>query len=472
MLSRIARAVAPFPRAMLFELRDRGLGDPYSQVVACLCSIRTRDEVSLGVARTLLARAPTPQRLAAMPFRELVRLVGPCTYARQKALQLRAIAARLERQLECSEEFFLALPGISPKCAHLVLGIACGQSAIGVDVHVHRVTNRWEYEIHASGGGFRTPGWERSWISLGYEGPYGRGFCIPYRHERLDGPKVMGRYRCPRGRGAADLRRNYPTFAGNPAAASVRCPGIFDDVDVPYERIETFRAGDAATAGGNARYRGRAFRREPAGNREDLLQQRRGSQSGQPDRQEAGKGSNTHGDGNNFPRGEGQAERAPTAGAALESLRQLDGGVFEVRLVLDAVEAAALERLRDLRAHDRPSFRMSKYFCQWVVEEMEKTTSKRVFPKNTSEVTKPYSAKIPKRVRSAIWLRDGGKCTYFDPVTNRKCDSTRLIQVDHILPRAYGGTNEPENLRLLCREHNLLVAAETFGAEFLESFRH
>jgi endonuclease-3 len=34
---------------------------------------------------------------------------------------------------------------VGPKCANLVLGIACGQPKIGVDVHVHRVTNRWGY---------------------------------------------------------------------------------------------------------------------------------------------------------------------------------------------------------------------------------------------------------------------------------------------------------------------------------------
>jgi endonuclease-3 len=33
--------------------------------------------------------------------------------------------------------------GVGPKCANLALGIACGQSRIGVDIHVHRVTNRW-----------------------------------------------------------------------------------------------------------------------------------------------------------------------------------------------------------------------------------------------------------------------------------------------------------------------------------------
>jgi endonuclease-3 len=35
--------------------------------------------------------------------------------------------------------------GVGPKCAHLAVGIACGEKLIGVDIHVHRVTNRWGY---------------------------------------------------------------------------------------------------------------------------------------------------------------------------------------------------------------------------------------------------------------------------------------------------------------------------------------
>jgi endonuclease-3 len=34
---------------------------------------------------------------------------------------------------------------VGPKCANLALGIACGEQVISVDIHVHRVTNRWGY---------------------------------------------------------------------------------------------------------------------------------------------------------------------------------------------------------------------------------------------------------------------------------------------------------------------------------------
>jgi endonuclease-3 len=43
----------------------------------------------------------------------------------------------------------MSFAGVGPKCANLALGIACEEPFISVDVHVHRVTNRWGY-IEAS----------------------------------------------------------------------------------------------------------------------------------------------------------------------------------------------------------------------------------------------------------------------------------------------------------------------------------
>ena len=45
--------------------------------------------------------------------------------------------------LPCDSDILLSFHGVGPKCANLVLGVACGQAHIGVDIHVHRVTNRW-----------------------------------------------------------------------------------------------------------------------------------------------------------------------------------------------------------------------------------------------------------------------------------------------------------------------------------------
>ena len=60
------------------------------------------------------------------------------------AIARRAVAEH-GGELPCDEDVLLSLKGVGPKCAHLTLGIACGRPFIGVDIHVHRVTNRWGY---------------------------------------------------------------------------------------------------------------------------------------------------------------------------------------------------------------------------------------------------------------------------------------------------------------------------------------
>jgi endonuclease-3 len=48
-------------------------------------------------------------------------------------------------ELPCDEQVLMSMKGVGPKCAHLALGIACNEPFLAVDIHVHRVTNRWGY---------------------------------------------------------------------------------------------------------------------------------------------------------------------------------------------------------------------------------------------------------------------------------------------------------------------------------------
>ena len=66
------------------------------------------------------------------------------------------------------------------------------------------------------------------------------------------------------------------------------------------------------------------------------------------------------------------------------------------------------------------------------------------------------SRAIPAAVKRQVWRRDGGRCTYVDRETGRRCNSRHLIEIDHILPYALGGGANPENLRLACRAHHRL----------------
>jgi len=138
----------------MFALAEEGYRSVFQQLVACVLSIRTYDEVSLPSARALFEAAPTSKSIASMDVRAIDRVIRACTFHEAKAVQIREIARRAESEfggeLPCDADVLRSFRGVGPKCAHLALGVACGTSVISVDIHVHRVTNRWGYVATAS----------------------------------------------------------------------------------------------------------------------------------------------------------------------------------------------------------------------------------------------------------------------------------------------------------------------------------
>lgn len=164
---RIRKAVKPWPKAALFELAENGFATTFEQLVACIISIRTYDEVTLPVSKKLFERARTPEEMIKLSYEELDALISPSTFHERKASQILAIAQRVHDEyggdIPCEPEVLMSFSGVGPKCAHLVLGIACGEPFISVDVHVHRVTNRWGY--------VRTIAPEKTMVALGEKLP-------------------------------------------------------------------------------------------------------------------------------------------------------------------------------------------------------------------------------------------------------------------------------------------------------------
>ncbi len=146
---RLRLAVAGYPKAALFELRDLGHGTPFEQLVAALISARTRDETTLPVSLALFARARTPEQLIALGEPELLAILRTVTFPEPKARDLLALARQIVAEhggrVPDTAEGLTAFRGVGPKIAALTLGIGFGQPAISVDVHVHRVVNRWGY---------------------------------------------------------------------------------------------------------------------------------------------------------------------------------------------------------------------------------------------------------------------------------------------------------------------------------------
>jgi HNH endonuclease len=70
----------------------------------------------------------------------------------------------------------------------------------------------------------------------------------------------------------------------------------------------------------------------------------------------------------------------------------------------------------------------------------------RVFSSRDEEVASTARIAIPDPVKSFVWQRDQGRCV--------KCGTNELLEFDHIIPLAMGGSNSSRNLQLLCQTCN------------------
>lgn len=64
---------------------------------------------------------------------------------------------------------------------------------------------------------------------------------------------------------------------------------------------------------------------------------------------------------------------------------------------------------------------------------------------------KPVRRRLPEHVRLCVFLRDGRHCQVVG------CDAKRNLEVHHVLPVAEGGTDDTDNLTVLCRKHHDLI---------------
>jgi 5-methylcytosine-specific restriction endonuclease McrA len=139
--------------------------------------------------------------------------------------------------------------------------------------------------------------------------------------------------------------------------------------------------------------------------------------------------------------------------------------------MIDDETSALLQRAQDLLGQrDVPA--VLKRALGLLVSQLEK----RKFavtdrPRRTSKGSDDPDS-VPAHVRRAVYLRDGGRCTYVCPETGKRCASCRRLEYDHIIPRARGGKSTKENLRLRCRAHNQLAAEQEFGRAFMQRKRN
>ena len=142
----------------------------FQTLVSLMLSSQTKDAVTAAAVARLQAELPgglsVPSILAAAPA-ALDGLIGKVGFHNTKTRHMQRAAAQLRDRhggdVPATLEGLLALPGVGPKMAFLTLSAAWGRDeGIGVDVHVHRITNRWGW--HATATPERTREALQAWL--------------------------------------------------------------------------------------------------------------------------------------------------------------------------------------------------------------------------------------------------------------------------------------------------------------------
>ncbi len=123
--------------------------DPFCVLIACVLSLRTKDKTTAEASARLFALARTPRTLLQLPRRTIEKAIYPVGFYRNKAKQIHEISRRIldvysGRTPDTIDEL-LTLHGVGRKTANLVVTVGYNKPGICVDIHVHRISNRWGY---------------------------------------------------------------------------------------------------------------------------------------------------------------------------------------------------------------------------------------------------------------------------------------------------------------------------------------
>lgn len=112
----------------------------------------------------------------------------------------------------------------------------------------------------------------------------------------------------------------------------------------------------------------------------------------------------------------------------------------------------AIDRVKELLAHKLPFGGLDAVLLEVIRDYLARNDPQKALKLGRTAPVRGASS-IAAAVRRAVWARDAGRCVFVGPQGIR-CESRRMLELDHRRPRSRGGEDSAENLRLLCRSHN------------------
>ncbi|KYK30744.1 MAG: endonuclease III [Thermoplasmatales archaeon SG8-52-3] len=120
---------------------------PFTTLISCLLSLRTKDEVTELASKRLLKKYNTPQKIVKLPITEIQKLIFPVGFYKTKAKRIKEISKILIEEFngEVPEKFdeLLKLKGVGRKTANIVMVYGHKKKGfLPIDTHCHRIPNR------------------------------------------------------------------------------------------------------------------------------------------------------------------------------------------------------------------------------------------------------------------------------------------------------------------------------------------
>ena len=154
----------------------------------------------------------------------------------------------------------------------------------------------------------------------------------------------------------------------------------------------------------------------------------------------------------------------PLAHVPKERTREITPELTELKLIVDTETLALLEEAKALFGCTNQAETLKRTLKVAIERKRKELGLTSETPDVRQNNSKPTSAAgvestsryIPIALKRATWRRADSMCEFVG--SRGRCTSKHKLQVDHFVPLALGGKTTLENLRLLCRNHNLAEA--------------
>jgi len=120
---------------------------PFTTIVSCILSLRTKDKVTEKASIRLLKNYNTPEKIANLSEKKIESLIYPVGFYKTKARRIKEISKIILDKYsgEVPDDFdeLLKLKGVGRKTANIVMAYGHKkQGYLPIDTHCHRIPNR------------------------------------------------------------------------------------------------------------------------------------------------------------------------------------------------------------------------------------------------------------------------------------------------------------------------------------------